>query len=75
MVVTANSATRALLTARLVEFELVTAKSFAAFWTEVTQRRYDIVHYNQYHYIRSASDYEVIAHIEEFGKSTIAGAI
>src|SRR4029453_5814766 len=41
----------------------------------VTERRYDIVHYNQYHYIRSAESYEVIAHIEEFGKSTIAGVL
>jgi phosphonate transport system substrate-binding protein len=54
---------------------LVTEKDFAAFWSAVTERRYDIVHYNQYHYIRSANNYEVIAHIEEFGKSMISGAI
>jgi phosphonate transport system substrate-binding protein len=41
----------------------------------VTAQRYDIVHYNQYHYIRSAQHYQVVAHIEEFGKSTIAGVI
>ena len=54
---------------------VVTAKNFAAFWTGVAERRYDIVHYNQYHYIRSAHAYQVIAHIEEFEKSTIAGVL
>lgn len=54
---------------------LVTAKNFETFWTAVSERRYDIVHFNQYHYIRSARDYQVIAHIEEFGKSTIAGVV
>src|SRR5215203_5536155 len=33
---------------------LVTAKNFTEFWTAVTERRYDILHYNQYHYLRSA---------------------
>jgi phosphonate transport system substrate-binding protein len=54
---------------------LATSKNFASFWKAVTDQRYDIVHYNQYHYIRSAQTYQVIAHIEEFGKSTIAGAL
>ena len=54
---------------------LVTSRNFEAFSTAVTERRYDIVHYNQYHYIRSAQDYQVIAHIEELGRSTIAGAL
>jgi len=54
---------------------LVTAKDFESFWRGVAEQRYDIVHYNQYHYIRSAQSYEVVAHIEEFGKRTIAGAL
>src|SRR5262249_30572105 len=54
---------------------LVTSRDFESFWLGVTARRYDIVHYNQYHYIRSAQSYQVIAHIEEFGKSTISGAV
>jgi len=54
---------------------LVTSRNFESFWTAVTEQRYDIVHYNQYHYIRSARTYQVIAHIEELGKSTIAGAL
>ena len=35
------------------------------------ERQYDIVHYNQYHYIRSAQSYRVIAHNQEFGKSAV----
>jgi phosphonate transport system substrate-binding protein len=54
---------------------LVTAKDFESFWRGVKERRYDVVHYNQYHYIRSARTYQVIAHIEELGKSTIAGVV
>jgi phosphonate transport system substrate-binding protein len=54
---------------------LVTSKDFESFWKGVTEQRYDIVQYNQYHYIRSSRDYQVIAHNKEFGKSTIAGAI
>jgi len=54
---------------------LVTSRDFESFWTGVRERRYDIVHYNQYHYIRSSDFYEVVAHIEEGGKKTIAGAI
>ena len=54
---------------------LVTARDFDSFWQGVTERRYDVVHYNQYHYIRSAQDYQVVAHIEELGKSTINGVL
>jgi phosphonate transport system substrate-binding protein len=53
----------------------VTARDFDAFWNGVRERRYDIVHYNQYHYIRSSESYEVVAHIEEGGSKTISGAI
>lgn len=54
---------------------LVTSKNFDSFWEAVREQRYDIVHYNQYHYIRSAQNYQVVAHIEEFGRSTIASVI
>jgi phosphonate transport system substrate-binding protein len=54
---------------------VITARDFESFWQGVTGRRYDIVHYNQYHYIRSAQTYQVVAYIEEGGKSTISGAI
>jgi phosphonate transport system substrate-binding protein len=54
---------------------LLTSKDFQSFWRGVEERRYDIVQYNQYHYIRSAKSYQVIAHNKEFGKSTMAGAL
>ncbi len=55
--------------------KVVTSKNFDSFWEAVTHQRFDIVHYNQYHYIRSAQHYQVVAHIEEFGKSTISGVV
>jgi phosphonate transport system substrate-binding protein len=54
---------------------LVTSKDFDAFWRGVEEQRYDIVHYNQFQYIRSAQTYKVIAHTQEFGKSAVAGAV
>jgi phosphonate transport system substrate-binding protein len=54
---------------------LVTSKDFQSFWQGIEQQRYDIVQYNQYHYIRSAKAYQVIAHNKEFGKSTLAGVL
>jgi phosphonate transport system substrate-binding protein len=57
------------------EVKLITSKDFESFWQGVMERRYDIVQYNQYHYIRSAKNYRVIAHNKEFGKSTVAGVL
>lgn len=59
------------------EVRLETAHNFAAFWQGVTEQRYDIVHYNQYHYVRTHQQlgYQVIAKNEEFGESTIAGSL
>lgn len=59
------------------QVKLVTSRNFPDFWQEVKDRRYDIVHYNQYHYIKSHKEfgYQVILKNEEFGKSTISGAI
>ena len=54
---------------------VVTAKDFDAFSKGVEEQKYDIVHFNQYHYIRSAKHYSVIAHSREFGRSAVAGAI
>ncbi len=54
---------------------LVTSKDFESFWQGVLAQRYDIVHYNQYHYIQSAQAYQVIAHNQEFGKDAVAGAL
>ena len=54
-----------------------TAKSFSDFWQQVEQRRYDLVHYNQYHYVVSHQHYgyDVILRNQELGQSTIAGSI
>jgi phosphonate transport system substrate-binding protein len=57
------------------EVLLETPKDFDAFWSGVEQRRFDIVHYNQFHYVRSADKYRVIGHNEEFGTGTVAGAL
>ena len=53
------------------------AKDFDAFWQAIAAGRYDLVHLNQLHYIRSHREhgYHVIAKNEEFGDSTISAAI
>lgn len=59
------------------EVKIETAKSFKQFWNNVKQRRYDIVHFNQYHYIVShdAYDYDVIAVNKELGEAKISGSL
>ena len=54
---------------------LTTSKDFDSFWQGVNEQRYDIVHYNQYHYILSARTYQVIAQQQEFGKKAVGGAL
>jgi|SRR6185369_15522512 phosphonate transport system substrate-binding protein len=54
---------------------LITSKDFDSFWQGVNEQRYDIVHYNQYHYILSARTYQVIAQQQEFGKKAVGGAL
>lgn len=57
--------------------ELETTSDFSAFWQAVVARRYDLVHFNQYHYIKAHHElrYEVIAHNREGGSDTIKGAL
>ena len=57
--------------------DLVVNKEFASFWSGVGKKDYDIVHFNQFHYVKSHSlyGYNVIAKSEEFGSSTITPAI
>ena len=59
------------------EVQLVVPKSFKEFWKAVKSNQFDLVHYNQYHYIRSHREqgYRVIVANEEFGQKKIAGAI
>ena len=55
---------------------LVVAKDFKAFWKGVQEKKFDLVHYNQYHYIISKKlGYQVIVANEEFGSKQIAGAL
>jgi phosphonate transport system substrate-binding protein len=57
------------------EVRLIPSKNFDAFWKDVADQRYDIVHYNPYQYIRSAKTYKVVAHTQEFGKNAVAGVV
>jgi len=55
---------------------LETSKNFSDFWNRVKKNRFDIVHYNQLHFVLSEKfGYEVFAKNEEFGKSLIAPAL
>ena len=60
-----------------IPVRLETAKDFTAFEAQVAQRRYDLVHFNQYQYLiaNKASAYDVLAQNEEFGETRISGAI
>jgi len=56
--------------------KLVIAKNFKAFWKGVKNKQYDLVHYNQYHYLLSKKlGYKVILANEEFGNKQIAGSL
>ena len=59
------------------EVKLETSRDFPTFWNKVLNNRYDIVHYNQYHYIKShqKQGYRVIAQNQEFGRDYLAGVI
>lgn len=56
---------------------LETTHDFASFWENVSNKQYDIVHYNQYHYLKSHKHfgYQVFARNVEFNHDKIAGAI
>ena len=59
------------------EVILETTKSFNDFWKNVRKRRYDLVHFNQYHYIVSHENYsyDVIVANKELGAATISGSL
>ncbi len=56
---------------------LVIPKDFATFWEDVKAKKYDLVHLNQYHYIKSHKEfgYQVFAINEEQGAKTIRGQL
>ncbi len=57
--------------------ELALSRDFKSFWKGVEQGRFDLVHYNQYHYVKSHRlyGYRVILKNEEHGMSTISGTL
>ena len=57
--------------------ELVTTKDFDAFWRDVEARRYHLVHFNQYHYVKAHAlhGYEVVGLNVEFGSPDLRTAI
>ncbi len=56
---------------------LETAPDFEVFQERLAGRHYDLVHFNQYHYIKAHASYryDVLVQNEEFGESVIRGAI
>ncbi len=59
------------------QVSLSLSKNFSSFWQGVKNNKYDLVHYNQLHYIKSHREYgyNVILKNEEFNQSTLTGAI
>ena len=59
------------------DVRIETTRTFQLFWKNVQQRKYDLVHFNQYHYILSHLHYgyDVILKNKELGKTTIAGSL
>lgn len=59
------------------EVQLVTAKDFPCFWQALKTQQFDLVHFNQYHYILAHEmlGYEAIVRNSEFGQSTISGSL
>lgn len=59
------------------EVKLVVFQDFSSFWNGLKLNQYDLVHFNQYHYIKSHSElgYKVILINEEFGFSSIRSVI
>lgn len=57
--------------------KIETMPDFNSFWDAVAAKRYHLVHYNQYHYVRSHKQlgYQLVAMNEEQGKSQLAGVI
>ena len=57
--------------------ELQTYSKFNSFWEALSRKEFDLVHFNQYHYVRSHLDqgYQAILVNEEFGENTIQSTI
>lgn len=59
------------------EVKLTTSSNFRQFWQNVQSQRYDIVHFNQHHYILANQlyGYQVILKNQEQGRATVAGTL
>jgi phosphonate transport system substrate-binding protein len=59
------------------EVRLTTSSNFMQFWQNVQRQRYDIVHFNQHHYILAHQlyGYQVILKNSEQGRATVAGTL
>jgi phosphonate transport system substrate-binding protein len=59
------------------EVQLKTSKDFKTFWSDLQKKEFDLVHFNQYHYVVANKNlgYEAIAKNVEFGENTLAGSI
>lgn len=59
------------------EVRLTTSSNFRQFWQNVQSQRYDIVHFNQHHYIlaNQLHGYQVILKNQEQGRATVAGTL
>lgn len=57
--------------------QMIVPLNFKLFWEGVQTGRYDLVHYNQYHYIVSHKKfgYEVLFANEEIGRNSISGSL
>lgn len=59
------------------EVRLKTSKDFKTFWSDLHKDEFDLVHFNQYHYVvaNEKLGYQAIVKNVEFGEATIAGSI
>lgn len=59
------------------QVKLTTSSNFRQFWQNVQSQRYDIVHFNQHHYILAHQlyGYRVILKNREQGRATVAGTL
>jgi len=60
-----------------IKVKLETAANYKVFLKRLEKRRYDLVHFNQYHYLQAHQDlqYDALVQNEEFGEKSIKGAI
>ncbi len=60
-----------------VAVSLATPADYPAFWSAVEGGRYDLIHYNQYHYVRARQEFGhvLLARNEEFGQPRLRAAI